>query len=136
MLIESGRANKQALPFVYFYRGSAYFKKKNFDAAIADYTKAIDANPKYVEAYGNRGNAYNEKDEYALAIADYNKAIELAPKNSMLHSLLYTNRGLVYERIGDKNKAIADYKKAIVIDPSNSIAKPLLEQLGEIKSDE
>jgi tetratricopeptide (TPR) repeat protein len=36
----------------------------DYDGAIADYTKAIELNPKYVEAYCNRGTAELGKSDY------------------------------------------------------------------------
>jgi tetratricopeptide (TPR) repeat protein len=47
--------------------------------AIADFDRAIQLNPKYVDAFNNRGFAYNTKGEYDRAIADYNQAIQLNP---------------------------------------------------------
>ena len=41
----------------YFQRGIAYRNLEDYDAAIADYTKAIEINPNYAEAYNNRGIA-------------------------------------------------------------------------------
>ena len=38
-------------------------KKANLNRAIADCNKAIELNPKLVQAYNNRGAAYNEKGE-------------------------------------------------------------------------
>ena len=34
----------------YFNQGVAYYGKKQFDKAIADYSKAIELNPKYANA--------------------------------------------------------------------------------------
>ena len=42
----------------YYNRGIAYGDKGEYDKAIEDYSKAIELNPEYAEAYNNRGNAY------------------------------------------------------------------------------
>src|SRR5437879_3312186 len=42
----------------YNNRGIAYRIKDEDDRAIADYTKAIEIDPKYADAYYNRGNIY------------------------------------------------------------------------------
>lgn len=65
----------------YINRGIAYYAKGQYDQAVADYSTAIKANPRYEKAYFNRGNAYYAKGQYDEAIADYGKAIELNPKN-------------------------------------------------------
>ena len=38
-------------------RGYAYYQKRDFDRAIADYDAAIGLNPQFAVAYNNRGNA-------------------------------------------------------------------------------
>ena len=67
------------LAVVYHRRGTAYASKKEYDQAIADYTQAIDIDPKYVGAYNDRGIAYTNKGDYKNAIADVTRAVELTP---------------------------------------------------------
>jgi len=57
-----------------YNRGNAYSLKGEYDKAIADYTKAIEINPKYAKAYYNRGLAYYLKKEYDKAWEDVYKA--------------------------------------------------------------
>jgi tetratricopeptide (TPR) repeat protein len=45
-----------------------------YQAAIADYTKAIEINPSFAAAYHNRGDAYFMIKEYDKAWADVHKA--------------------------------------------------------------
>ncbi|MGC8797108.1 MAG: tetratricopeptide repeat protein [candidate division WOR-3 bacterium] len=52
---------------------------KDLEKAIQYYTRAIELNPKFAEAYFNRWFAYSDKGEYDRGWADYNKAIELNP---------------------------------------------------------
>ncbi len=85
------------------------FEKGDFKGAIADYTKAIEINPQYADAYNNRGAAkYSLKDTQG-AIADYNKAIEINPQLA----LAYYNRGNAKHGLRDQPGACADYKKAV-----------------------
>jgi C-terminal processing protease CtpA/Prc len=58
-------------------RGLEQAEKKNYDQAISAFTKGINLNPKYAEAYKHRANAYMKKKQYDAAIADYTKYIEL-----------------------------------------------------------
>jgi tetratricopeptide (TPR) repeat protein len=92
----------------YYNRGLAYQLKKEYDKAIADYTKAIEINPNDAEAYNNRGLAYGSKKEYDKAIADYTKAIEINPK----YAEAYYNRGLAYFLKKEYDKAWEDVYKA------------------------
>ena len=43
----------------YYNRGISYRETGKLDLAMADYTRAIELNPKYFEAYNNRGNLYH-----------------------------------------------------------------------------
>ena len=85
----------------YNNRGVAYDDKGEFDRAVADYNKAIDLNPDYVDAYNNRGGAYHDKGEFDRAVADYNKAIDLKSD----YAQAYNNRGLAYDKKGEFDRA-------------------------------
>ncbi len=56
-------------------------KKADFDEGIANRTKAIQLNPKNVNAYIVRARFFRCQTEYDKAIADYDEAIRLDPKN-------------------------------------------------------
>ena len=57
-------------------------RKKAFEnrLSIADFTKAIELNADYVEAYLYRGRAYLDRGELDRAIADFTKMLVLRPK--------------------------------------------------------
>ena len=86
----------------------AAVKETGYNKAVALYTKVIELDPKYPDAYNNRGTRYYGLHQYEKAIADYDKAIELAPKES----ILYVERGRAYQAIGEQSRANADYEKA------------------------
>jgi tetratricopeptide (TPR) repeat protein len=58
-------------------RGVDFVNRKEFEAGIALYSKAIKQNPRVQLAYYNRGIAYSELKDYAKAIADFDKVILL-----------------------------------------------------------
>ena len=99
---------------VYDTRGYAFSKIGKYDDAIADYSRAIEVNPKDIFAYNGRSFAYSKKGQYDKAIADSATAIELDPKNS----LSYHERAVAYEGKKEYDKAIADWSKAIAIAPA------------------
>lgn len=95
----------------WFEKGLQLIKAGDRQGAIDAYSKAIELDPKYVNAYGERGFAYAKSGDYEQAIADFSKAIELAPKLA----LAYEMRGLAYDRmlgLDDYQKAIQDWKTA------------------------
>ena len=52
---------------------------KQYDAAIKDYDKTIELDPKYADAYYNRGQAKASLNhQYAAATRDYQTALRLA----------------------------------------------------------
>ena len=103
----------------YDKRADASFANGAFDSAIADYTKAIEMDPKSSEAFIGRGLAYSNKQSYDLAVADFDKAIELKPKNAAA----FANRGAAFEKKGNIEQAISDYDKAVELEPANEFVK-------------
>lgn len=93
--------------------GSHERQKGNIDAAIADFTKAVELQPDYAVAYNNRGGAERAKGDLGAAVADYTKAIQLKPD----FAGAYNNRGGAKRAQGDFDGAIADYSKAIELNP-------------------
>ena len=102
----------------YTARGSIYANKREYDLALADWTKAIALDPEDAGVYRNRGTAYLFKGELDKAIQDFNKAIDLEPKDAGV----YNNRGLAYTGKSDFDLAIQDFNKAIDLEPENANA--------------
>ena len=98
----------------YFNHGFAYAKQGNFTEAISAYTKAIEINSSFAEAYNNRGLNYVEQGNLPQAISDYAKAIEINPNLADA----YGDRGVAYKHQGNYTQAISDFTKAIKIDPN------------------
>ena len=94
-------------------RGVTYFRRKQYDQAISDFSKALELNPKYSFTYVNRGLAYDRKGLSDQAISDYSKALEINPKDYRA----YFYRGYAYGRKGQDEQAISDYTKAIELNP-------------------
>jgi tetratricopeptide (TPR) repeat protein len=102
----------------YCDQGKSYYKQKDYDKAVVQFTKAIEFKPHYAHAYYHRGLVYYDQKEYSKAIADYNKALEINPKLFQT----YHNRGNTYYNQKEHDKAIADYNKALEIKPDLAIA--------------
>ena len=95
----------------YHNRGYAWYGKKEYDKAIADYNEAIRLDPKDAMAYYNRGCAWSGKKEYDKAIADYNEAIRLDPGIAYA----YYNRGVAFLLSGSE-KASDDARKDLELE--------------------
>ena len=94
-------------------RGIEKGKEGDLDGAIADFTRAIELNPKDDAPYYNRAQAKRLKKDTAGAIADYTQAIELGSTNPAA----YNNRGNARAENNDRDGAIADYTRAIELKP-------------------
>lgn len=93
-------------------QGNEFYEQKQYDKAIDAYTKAIEVDQKYQDAYFNRGIVYRNLKQYERALRNYARAIEIDPK----HALSYNGRGIVYAELRQYDKAIEEYTKAIEMD--------------------
>jgi stress-induced-phosphoprotein 1 len=95
--------------------GTDNYKKKNFDAAIAHYSKAWELH-KDITYLNNLGAAYFEKGEYDEAIKACEKAVEEGREiyaDFKMIAKSYARIGSSYEKKGDLEKAIENYKKSL-----------------------
>ena len=102
----------------YFGRGNKLYDEKKYTEAIDEFSKAIQLDPHYKQAYTNRGVAYHDLKKDDEAFRDYNKAIQFDPNNKQA----YYNRGNAYDDLGKYDDAIRDYNYAILLDPNNKQA--------------
>ena len=109
--ILSDYSNTKAANLAYFYLGTAYLNK-------GDYNKAIDNLTNYhgddtmvaAEALGCTGDAYVELKDYDKAETYFKKAADMA-KNKFLSPMYLKKLGLVYEAENDNKSADETYKK-------------------------
>jgi tetratricopeptide (TPR) repeat protein len=81
----------------------------DWNAAIADYNKAIELDPDLTYSYYMRGLAKTMLKDYEGGISDITKFIASEPNESFA----YDARGRVKSLLGDHQGALADYSKAI-----------------------
>lgn len=99
-----------------YSRGLEKRSDGDWDGAIAEYSRAIDLNPNYAEAYCNRGNMKYANGDISGALADFNKAIKLTPD----YAQAYFDRSQAKQAKGDLNGARADYYRAVNLNPNLS----------------
>src|SRR5262245_37014928 len=83
----------------YIQRGDDWHRKGDLDRAIADYTLALQFDPKSARAYFSRGLARHERGELEKALEDYNKSVDVNPHNANA----YLNRGNLYATLHDND---------------------------------
>ncbi len=98
-------------------RGVAKWRLKQFDAALADFTKAVSQNPDYAPAYNNRGNVYMDLNRVEEAYRDFDKAIALSPS----FGPAYSNRANANQKLQRLEAAENDFRKAIELMPASAV---------------
>ncbi|MBS1794661.1 MAG: tetratricopeptide repeat protein, partial [Acidobacteria bacterium] len=136
----------------YHKRGDDYFDANNFEAAIPEFTRAIQLNPNDSLAYVRRGFSYNYLGDSTSAFKDYDMALKTDPNlrneeyiacvfykkgdaADMIvdkctetvtkykeFSLAYYKRGIAYRDLGNYEQAIRDYSEAIRLYPNFAYA--------------
>jgi tetratricopeptide (TPR) repeat protein len=109
--IISDYSNTKAANLAYFYLGTAYLNKGEYQKAIDNLTDYRgDDSMVAAEALGNTGDAYVELKDYDKAETYLKKAADKA-KNKFLTPMFLKKLGLVYEATNDNKAADETYKK-------------------------
>ncbi|HLY08911.1 MAG TPA: tetratricopeptide repeat protein [Planctomycetota bacterium] len=74
---ETGTRSRPGDDAAFLKRGMTRQQNGEHDAAIADFTKAIELNPDCVQAYASRGLSKDAKGDVAGAKSDYSKSIQI-----------------------------------------------------------
>ena len=90
-------------------RGLARAARKDFIAAIADYTMALEEHPGQTRVLISRGKTYLVKDSPKLALNDFEEALRLDPSSARAHS----GRGSALVRLGKHREAVDEAQNAL-----------------------
>ncbi len=101
----------------YYNRGWAKSRAGRKRAAIADYSRALARDNRFVDAYINRANAKAELGCERAALADYDRAIALDPQDAYA----YYNRGSARYKFGRRSEAMTDFERASRLDPQLTV---------------
>ncbi len=101
--------------------GLEEMRKGNYDAAIRDFSLAINASalPQATAGlYLNRAQAREKKGDLKGALADINDSLRQLPGNAYAHM----NRASLLRRMGDDEGALKDYTRAVKANSKLSMA--------------
>ena len=116
---------KRADASTFFQRGAVLSLMGNMKGAIKDYSKAIELNPEYAEAYSRRGMAYIMLEKPKKAIQDFTKAMELGLETMDV----LNNRGSAHLLSDNYKQALADFERALELAPESPILHTNIGQL-------
>ncbi len=95
-----------------FYKtGLEFSENKNYNDAITQFTKAIDIEPDYANAYIERGRAYKQQGQIKKASEDFDRATIFITNDE---ELFYESAQLFYD-LGEYKKAIEKLDRAIKV---------------------
>ncbi|HSW02620.1 MAG TPA: tetratricopeptide repeat protein [Sedimentisphaerales bacterium] len=102
---ESSRACNQ--------RGIALARSGEYQAALAEFTRAIRRDPTCADAFYNRAQVSIEIGNLGQAASDLGTVVEIRPGFTEAR----IRRGRLYVAMNDRDRAIAEFTKAVEIDP-------------------
>uniref|UniRef100_A0A8C5S943 RNA polymerase II-associated protein 3 n=1 Tax=Laticauda laticaudata TaxID=8630 RepID=A0A8C5S943_LATLA len=108
-------------------KGNAYFKQRNYDAAIECYTKGMNADPYNPALPTNRASAFFRLKKFSVAESDCNLALALN-KN---YTKAYSRRGAARFVLQNFKGAKEDYEKVLELDLNNFEAKNELRKIEQ-----
>jgi tetratricopeptide (TPR) repeat protein len=112
------------------YIGNCHFFLKEYDQAIAAYTRCLDG-PYQSMARNGLGYCYEAKGDYVKAVENYQKNAEEKGSPYQGEGLLGVAR--CYEAQNQKQKALEAYQKALVENPKSPMADFIQWKISELK---
>ena len=108
--------------------GSGLVNKQKFDQAIVVFSKVIDLDPNWAEAWNKRATVLYMVGEFQKSQDDIDKVLELEER----HFGALAGQGLVNIQLENYDKAIMSYKKAQQIYPKMKSPKIMIKQIEEL----
>lgn len=102
----------------FYLRGGNKFKRKKYQAAVTDLSRAVNLNPKYEDAHLKLGDAFYKLKSYQKAHKSYSKVLQLNPRNS----IAYTKRGMTRNILKNYQGSIRDFNASLRIDRKTAYA--------------
>jgi tetratricopeptide (TPR) repeat protein len=99
--------------------GQALATRHELDAAIAEYTTALEIKPDFAEARNYLGFALAERGDYDAAIVQYREALRALPTFVEAHN----NLGLALAASDHLDEAIAEFSETVRLDPRLAAAR-------------
>jgi tetratricopeptide (TPR) repeat protein len=107
-LAEHGRMSSNE----YIWRGQYKYWRGQYEAALEDFTTALQLAPGTANYLLVRSNAYAQLGRYKEEIEDLNAVLTTSEFHERFFSAIYLKRAIAFFRLGDKERAFADYDES------------------------
>jgi protein O-mannosyl-transferase len=94
--------------FGWFFLGNVSDREGHIQHAIRNYSRALDHNPKHIQALNNRGIMKGQTGDLNGSMMDFTTAIRLKP----VYAEAWYNRGIVRYQLGQNTEACRDWQQA------------------------
>ena len=111
--------------YLFYDRGTAYTKLKEFGLAVRDYERSIELNSEFAPAHLKLGYVHARLSNWQEAIANLDKGIALNPNVATA----YNNRAWAYLQLGQPSSGLADAIRALELTPNDPV---ILDTRGRI----
>lgn len=112
-------------------RGTRALNRRDFEHAIEHFSRAIDCDPTFSEAYNQRAIVHYLMEQYDLSIADCQRTVEHMP----IHFGAWAGMGHCHAHEGNLAEAVQCYERALEINPGlegvRQAVTELRSQLGD-----
>lgn len=109
--------------------GNQYSNRREYEAAISNYTRAASRDPSYTYVVFSRGVLHwREFGDYPRAIQDLTRVLELDPS----YAKAYLNRGLAFKMQKEYDRAIADFEHYLEVGTDDFWLEAARIQLAEL----
>ncbi|PVV01639.1 hypothetical protein BB560_003933 [Smittium megazygosporum] len=108
-------------------KGNAFMSGQNYEAAIEEYTKAIQLNNENSVYYANRSAAYCQLRNYSDAEKDAQIAVDIDPT----YAKAYNRLGHAHYGLENFEEALKAYEEALNLDPSNLSTKSYIDSIKQ-----
>ncbi|MEZ0326141.1 MAG: tetratricopeptide repeat protein [Fimbriimonas sp.] len=98
--------------------GDSFLRDRDYEAAIEEYRKALEAAPDHSNAHCRLGTALLAADRASESVGHLNAAVRLNPGNAEAHAQL----GLAYEALQQKREAGREFLQVLKLNPDHPVA--------------
>ncbi len=111
-------------------RGVAYMSQQKLPEAVADFSEALQINPRDAGIHERRAYVEMKLNDFDKALADYSEAIKINPREIRYYLL----RSYIYETKGDVKNSMADTEHVLKMDKNNAEAHARQERLQKVEA--